>query len=334
MPSHRNCPALIGGSADLDPSTHTALQEIAGDFESPAMAVGDLQGSAGGGWSLRRPQSAFRRARARDGGDLQRPGGAWRHRAVRRDLLDLFGLHAPADAARRLDGDCTVIYVFTHDSIAHGRGRPDASAGGAARQPARDSAAHRHPSRRRQRDRRGLACGHGDARAAGGAGADAARRADARPEAVCSAAKVCVAAPTFWPTRPMANRDLILIASGSEVAPDRAGATEITGDREFPCASFRCRAGNCSRPSLRSIATRCCRHRSGAGSRSRPGCRKVGIATSVSRGDVIGVDRFGASAPGRDRDARIRIHRRKRMQESRCPPGNFALIQWSSLRDR
>ncbi|MGZ8394775.1 MAG: transketolase-like TK C-terminal-containing protein, partial [Nitrospira sp.] len=43
-------PGLIGGSADLDPSTFTELKDE-GNLESPAMAVGDLQGSAGGGWS-------------------------------------------------------------------------------------------------------------------------------------------------------------------------------------------------------------------------------------------------------------------------------------------
>ena len=43
-------PGLIGGSADLNPSTLTELKD-AGNFENTAMAVGDLQGSAGGGWS-------------------------------------------------------------------------------------------------------------------------------------------------------------------------------------------------------------------------------------------------------------------------------------------
>jgi transketolase len=41
---------LIGGSADLDPSTHTALKAM-GDFENPSDEAGNLQGSAGGGWS-------------------------------------------------------------------------------------------------------------------------------------------------------------------------------------------------------------------------------------------------------------------------------------------
>lgn len=44
----RQLPGLIGGSADLNPSTYTELHD-AGNFEHSAMAVGDLQGSAGGG---------------------------------------------------------------------------------------------------------------------------------------------------------------------------------------------------------------------------------------------------------------------------------------------
>ena len=43
-------PALSGGSADLDPSTHTAMKGQ-GDF-NPALAAGaDGEGSDGGGWS-------------------------------------------------------------------------------------------------------------------------------------------------------------------------------------------------------------------------------------------------------------------------------------------
>jgi transketolase len=42
-------PALLGGSADLDPSTHTALNCL-GDFEAPGTDAHDRQGSQGGGW--------------------------------------------------------------------------------------------------------------------------------------------------------------------------------------------------------------------------------------------------------------------------------------------
>jgi transketolase len=43
-------PGMLGGSADLNPSTHTLLQGL-GDFESPEQPVRDPQGAAGGGFS-------------------------------------------------------------------------------------------------------------------------------------------------------------------------------------------------------------------------------------------------------------------------------------------
>jgi transketolase len=45
-----NLPGLIGGAADLSPSTNTELKNQ-GNFENPDRAVGDLQGAASGGWS-------------------------------------------------------------------------------------------------------------------------------------------------------------------------------------------------------------------------------------------------------------------------------------------
>lgn len=46
----KRVPNIIGGSADLDPSTMTMLKGM-GDFEPSEDAQGDTQGSAGGGWS-------------------------------------------------------------------------------------------------------------------------------------------------------------------------------------------------------------------------------------------------------------------------------------------
>ena len=44
-------PGLVGGSADLDPSTYTVMPG-GGDFEQPRTAVGDLQGATGGPWDF------------------------------------------------------------------------------------------------------------------------------------------------------------------------------------------------------------------------------------------------------------------------------------------
>ena len=41
-----------------------------------------------------------------------------------------------------------------------------------------------------------------------------------------------------------------------------------------------------------------CRHQSPRAWRSKPACGKAGIVTSARKGDVICLDRFGASAPG------------------------------------
>ena len=96
-------PALVGGSADLDPSTHTALKEL-GDFNPPMPPGEDTAGLGRRRLELRRPQPPLRRARARDGRDRQRPGGARRLHPVRLDVPDLLRLHAPADPARGADG--------------------------------------------------------------------------------------------------------------------------------------------------------------------------------------------------------------------------------------
>jgi transketolase len=111
-------PALIGGSADLDPSTNTALQGL-GDFEPPGLDARDRQGSEGGGWSRagrnlhfgvrEHAMGAVLNGLAAHGGTL--PFGAtflvfsdYMRPPMR--LAALMGLH--------------VTYVFTHDSIALG----------------------------------------------------------------------------------------------------------------------------------------------------------------------------------------------------------------------
>ena len=115
-------PALTGGSADLDPSTHTALRGM-GDFHPPAREDDDTQGTQGGGWSRagrnlhfgvrEHAMGAIVNGMAAHGGivpygstflvfsDYMRP-------AIR--LAALMGLH--------------VVYVFTHDSIALGEDGP------------------------------------------------------------------------------------------------------------------------------------------------------------------------------------------------------------------
>jgi transketolase len=111
-------PALIGGSADLDPSTYTALKGM-GDFEPPGIDAPDQQGSQGGGWTYagrnlhfgvrEHGMGAILNGLAAHGGTI--PFGAtflvfsdYMRPPMR--LAALMGLH--------------VIYIFTHDSIALG----------------------------------------------------------------------------------------------------------------------------------------------------------------------------------------------------------------------
>ena len=115
-------PALVGGSADLDPSTHTALKGL-GDFNPPLAAGEDSEGSDGGGWSYagrnihfgvrEHAMGAIVNGLAAHGGfiaygstflifsDYMRP-------PIR--LAALMGLH--------------VVHVFTHDSLALGEDGP------------------------------------------------------------------------------------------------------------------------------------------------------------------------------------------------------------------
>jgi transketolase len=114
-------PALVGGSADLDPSTKTALKGL-GDFNPPA-AGEDEQGSAGGGWShagrnlhfgvREHAMGAIVNGLAAHGGFI--PYGAtflifsdYMRPPIR--LAALSGLH--------------VVHAFTHDSIALGEDGP------------------------------------------------------------------------------------------------------------------------------------------------------------------------------------------------------------------
>ena len=115
-------PALCGGSADLDPSTHTALKGL-GDFNPPTTPNEDTEGSDGGGWNhagrnfhygvREHAMAAISNGLAAHGGfipfdatflifsDYMRP-------SIR--LAALMGLH--------------VVHVFTHDSVALGEDGP------------------------------------------------------------------------------------------------------------------------------------------------------------------------------------------------------------------
>jgi transketolase len=118
----KRLPTLIGGSADLDPSTHTALKAM-GDFESPRDEAGNLQGSAGGGWS-RAGRNLHFGVREHAMGSI--PNGLAVHGGIipfTATFLIFSDYMRPAIRLAALM-EQRVIFVFTHDSIALGEDGP------------------------------------------------------------------------------------------------------------------------------------------------------------------------------------------------------------------
>jgi transketolase len=115
-------PLLIGGSADLNPSTNTALQDL-GDFESPGLEPFDRQGAVGSEWGYggrnihfgvrEHAMAGVMNGMAAHGGTL--PFGA--------TFLTFSDYLRPALRLAALMG-LKVIHIFTHDSIALGEDGP------------------------------------------------------------------------------------------------------------------------------------------------------------------------------------------------------------------
>jgi transketolase len=115
-------PGFLGGSADLDPSTFTSLKD-AGDFESPQQPVDDAQGSAGGGWKYAGRNLHF--------GVREHAMGAILNGLATHGGLIPFGatflifsdyMRPPMRLAALMAAH--TVYVFTHDSIALGEDGP------------------------------------------------------------------------------------------------------------------------------------------------------------------------------------------------------------------
>ncbi len=115
-------PGFIGGSADLNTSTHTELKD-AGNFEHPSMAVGDLQGSAGGGWSYAGRNLQFG---VREHGMASISNGLAAHGGILPFCATFLTFSDYMRPAIRLASlmKLKVVYVFTHDSIALGEDGP------------------------------------------------------------------------------------------------------------------------------------------------------------------------------------------------------------------
>jgi len=115
-------PMLLGGSADLNPSTNTALHGL-GDFESPGLHPLDRQGEVGGEWGYggrnihfgvrEHAMGSILNGMAAHGGTI--PFGA--------TFLTFSDYMRPALRLAAIM-ELHVIHVFTHDSIAVGEDGP------------------------------------------------------------------------------------------------------------------------------------------------------------------------------------------------------------------
>jgi len=115
-------PSLIGGAADLSPSTKTIMKDL-GDFEPPELADGDIQGSAGGGWSWSGRNLHFG-VREHAMGAIA--NGIAAHGGLRPFVATFMMFSDYMRPTIRLASlmKLPVKYVYTHDSIALGEDGP------------------------------------------------------------------------------------------------------------------------------------------------------------------------------------------------------------------
>jgi transketolase len=287
-------PGLIGGSADLNPSTNTELKE-AGTFEHPARAVGDLQGTSGGGWSYagrnlefgvrEHAMGAILNGLAAHGGII--PFGA--------TFLTFSDYLRPSIRLAALMG-VQVVYVFTHDSIGMGEDGP-------THQPVEHLAGLRAIPRL-------IVIRPADANETTIAWRVAIETRD-RPVAMvltrqnvptldrtkCASADGLRRGAYVLQEAPRAEPRVILIASGSEVSLIVAAGLKLA-EQDIPVRLI-------SMPSWELFEAQSQEYRDSVLPPSIPA--RLAVEAGVTqgwhryvgdRGDVIGVDRFGASAPG------------------------------------
>jgi transketolase len=288
-------PSLIGGSADLDPSTHTALKAL-GDFENPRDETGNLQGSTGGGWSYAGRNLHFgvrEHAMGSIANGLAVHGGVIPFTATFFIFSDY--MRPPIRLAALMEQG--VIFVFTHDSIAVGED-------GSTHQPVEQLASLRAIPNL-------LVIRPCDANETAVAWRVAIEERDRPVLLVLTRQDV----PTLDRTQfaaadglrhgayiladaPGGKPDIILIATGSEVSLIIEASQKLTENNvnvriiSMPSWELFDAQPQSYRDSVLPPSTRA-RLAVEAGA-TQGWCKYVG-----GEGDVIGVDRFGASAPGK-----------------------------------
>jgi transketolase len=118
----KRIPNIIGGSADLNPSTNTALKGL-GDFQPPEFAGPATQGAVGGEWGYAGHNIAFgvrEHAMGAAVNGMAAHGGVLPFSAT---FLVFSDYMKPAVRLGSLS-KLKVFYVFTHDSVAVGEDGP------------------------------------------------------------------------------------------------------------------------------------------------------------------------------------------------------------------
>jgi transketolase len=115
-------PSLIGGSADLNPSTFTVLPKL-GDFESPQRKVTDHQGSVGEDWDYAGRNLHFG---VREHGMGAALNGMGAHGGIIPfgSTFLIFSDYVRPSIRLAALMELGVIYVFTHDSVGVGEDGP------------------------------------------------------------------------------------------------------------------------------------------------------------------------------------------------------------------
>ena len=286
-------PALSGGSADLDPSTKTALKGL-GDFNPPAADGEDQQGSAGGGWGYGGRNLHFgvrEHAMGAVVNGLAAHGGFIPYGAT---FLIFSDYMRPPIRLAALMG-LQVVHVFTHDSLALGEDGP-------THQPVEQLASLRAVPRL-------IVIRPADANETAVAWRVAVETHD-RPVALvlsrqdlptldrstCAAANGLRRGAYVLSDAPQGKPELILLASGSEVSLIVAAAEHLRNDG----IAVRC----VSMPSWELFEAQPQSERDlvlppavGARLAVELGVRQGWERYIGAHGDMLGVERFGASAP-------------------------------------
>ncbi len=117
-----NYPGLMGGSADLNSSTETALKGL-GDLEAPPEPASPVEGAVGGVWGYEGRNLHFG---VREHAMAAAANGIAAHGGLRPYVATFFNFVDYLRPSLRLSAlmELPVIYVFTHDSIALGEDGP------------------------------------------------------------------------------------------------------------------------------------------------------------------------------------------------------------------